>query len=214
MIRNLLIKVCGIKSPVNREALSASGIDLMGFIFYPRSKRYIGNLPEAEKKQLFATPVPRVGVFVNEKIPEVLHQAEKYALSYIQLHGDEDPAYCREVRKAGFHVIKSFGISSSFSFASTSYFTEVSDYFLFDTKAASYGGTGKKFNWTLLDQYTGEKPFLLSGGIQPEDANLLREIRHPKLAGFDLNSGFEDHPGWKNIHKINAFIHTLKRETL
>ncbi len=210
MTSNRLIKVCGIKYPENREALTASGIDLMGFIFYPRSKRYVGNLPEGEKIRLFASPVPGVGVFVNEKIQDVLLPAKKYGLAYIQLHGNESPAYCREVRDAGFRVIKSFGISEAFDFAATADYTEAADYFLFDTKAPSYGGTGRKFNWSLLDRYQGEKSFLLSGGIQPEDAVVLREFRHPKLAGFDLNSGFEDKPGLKNLRTINAFIHMIK----
>lgn len=210
MIHNRLIKVCGIKYPENQEALSASGIDLMGFIFYPGSKRYVGNLPEEEKTRLFAIPVPGVGVFVNEKIPEVLHLAEKYGFAFIQLHGNESPAYCREIKKAGFRVIKSFGISEAFDYATTAGYTKTADYFLFDTKAPSYGGTGRKFNWSLLERYTGEKPFILSGGIHPEDAEVLRNLRHLQLAGFDLNSRFEDKPGLKNISKVNQFIHQIK----
>jgi len=210
MKQKLIIKVCGIKFPENQEAILELSIEMLGFIFYPNSKRYVGNLPKETLIQLFQTNISKVGVFVNEDIQNLLELAKKYQLSFIQLHGKETPEICQRVKNSGFKVIKAFGVDEDFNFKLTEAYSGVVDYFIFDTKARTYGGTGKKFNWKQLEKYNGKTPFLLSGGIKPEDADSIKKIQHPKLVGLDLNSGFEDQPGLKNIQQLKKFIDEIK----
>ncbi|MBN1822150.1 MAG: phosphoribosylanthranilate isomerase [Prolixibacteraceae bacterium] len=199
-----------MKFPENRKAVSELGIDLMGFILYPKSKRFVGDLTETEKTRLFQTTIPKVGVFVNEDHELIVISGKQYELDYIQLHGTETVEFCCKIKQEGFKVIKAFGVDESFDFQITDLYSEVTDFLLFDTKTLSHGGSGKKFNWEKLAEYNGEIPFLLSGGIKPDDAETIRLISHPKLAGVDLNSGFEDQPGLKNISLLQSFIEKLK----
>jgi len=143
---------------------------------------------------------------LNRRVPD----SYKHQLNHIQLHGSESPEYCQKVKDAGFRVIKVFGIGDDFNFERTKPYTGIADYFLFDTKAVSYGGTGRKFNWALLEKYKGSTPFFLSGGIKPEDAEQINKINHPLLYGIDLNSGFEEKPGLKNTELLRQFINEIK----
>lgn len=207
------IKVCGMKYPDNIEHLSLIPIDYMGFIFYPKSLRYIDKiLPETILSQ--TKDILKVGVFVNEKIESLFNRIEKYKLDVIQLHGSEHPKYCSDLIKS-FHnikIIKAFNVSSPNDLHSTKEYNSVCDFFLFDTKSTQYGGSGKKFDWSLMDFYTGELPFFLSGGISIEDVDKIKEIKHPKLYGLDLNSKFELEPGRKNIELIKKFIEEINYE--
>lgn len=207
------IKVCGMKYPDNIEHLSLIPIDYMGFIFYPKSLRYIDKiLPETILSQ--TKDILRVGVFVNEKIESLFNRIEKYKLDVIQLHGLEHPKYCSDLIKSfpNIKIIKAFNVSSPNDLHSTKEYNSVCDFFLFDTKSTQYGGSGKKFDWSLMDFYTGELPFFLSGGISMEDVGKIKEIKHPKLYGLDLNSKFELEPGRKNIELIKKFIEEINYE--
>lgn len=207
------IKVCGMKYPDNIEHLSLIPIDYMGFIFYPKSLRYIDKiLPETILSQ--TKDILRVGVFVNEKIELIFSRIEKYKLDVIQLHGSEHPKYCSDLLRSfpNIKIIKAFSISSPNDLHSTKEYNSVCDFFLFDTKSTQYGGSGKKFDWSLMDFYTGELPFFLSGGISMEDVGKIKEIKHPKLYGLDLNSKFELEPGRKNIELIKEFIEEINYE--
>ncbi len=209
MKQNLKIKVCGIKSASNREALEKLQVDFIGFIFYPKSKRFVGDVNETG---LFNTSKIKVAVFVDENLFEVLGLAKNFGFKYIQLHGKENPETCRILRKQGLKVIKAFNLEENFDFSSLDAWKKNVDYFLFDTKSTLHGGSGKKFNWEILKKYSGENHFFLSGGIKPDDVELIRQLNHPKLFGIDLNSGFEDEPGIKNIEKLKKFIMQLKAE--
>jgi phosphoribosylanthranilate isomerase len=209
MNNRLKIKVCGMKYPENREAVEALGIDLLGFIFYPLSKRYVGELDEVVKMRLLATEKEKVGVFVNEKILEIKKISKKYSLDYIQLHGDERPEYCQKLQSLGIKIIKAFRVDEDFDFTITVPFSGIADFLLFDTKSDLFGGTGKKFDWQVLNNYKGEASFFLSGGIKPEDAETIKMLKHPKLYGVDLNSGFEEKPGFKNIDLLKHFINEI-----
>ena len=149
--------------------------------------------------------IKRVGVFVNEKPEVILSQAKKYSLDMIQLHGDEDSIFAEQLAEK-IKVIKAFRVEEDFNFSETKPYEKSCSFFLFDTKGKLYGGTGKKFNWDQLQKYTGHTPFLLSGGITPEDAGNIRNFSHPDFAGIDLNSGFETAPGVKDIQKIKNFL--------
>lgn len=208
MGKRLKIKVCGIKSTSNRKQVEALDIDLLGYIFYPLSKRFIGERPESG---LFQTSKPAVGVFVNENAFEILGLAKNFGFSYIQLHGKENPKTCSLLKKQGLKIIKSFPIDENFDFSPTQPFEEACDFFLFDTKTKFHGGSGQKFDWSILKRYKGEIPFLLSGGLAPGDAPAIKKLDHPSLAGVDLNSGFEDAPGQKNIEKLQQFITALNK---
>jgi phosphoribosylanthranilate isomerase len=129
---------------------------------------------------------------VDENIFEIMGLAKNLGFSYIQLHGKENPKTCRILKKQGLKVIKAFNLNEDFDFSVLEAYERSADYFLFDTKSSLPGGSGKKFNWEILDKYTSKKPFFLSGGIRPEDVERIRQLKHPGLYGIDLNSGFEE----------------------
>lgn len=197
-----------MKFTQNREQVEALGVDLLGYIFYGPSKRFVGDSPDAG---LFQSEKPKVGVFVNENAFEILGLAKNLDFDYVQLHGKENPKTCAMLKKQGLHVLKAFPMDEGFNFASTAAYEQKVDYFLFDTKTKQHGGSGRKFNWQLLEKYTGDTPFFLSGGIGPSDVAEIKKINHPMLAGVDLNSGFEDKPGLKNIENLKKFITDLKK---
>jgi len=207
MTRELRIKVCGMKFTQNRQEVEKLDIDFMGYIFYAPSKRFVGVNPEPG---LFNSEKPKVGVFVDENAFEILGLAKNLGFEYVQLHGNENPKTCQMLKNQGLKIIKAFNVDEKFNFKTTQQYEKVSQFFLFDTKTKLHGGSGEKFNWAILDNYTGHTPFFLSGGIGPDDAKTIKEINHPKLTGVDLNSGFELEPGIKNIEKLRKFIVEIK----
>ena len=206
---SFLVKVCGMRDAENICEVEALGIDLMGFIFWPKSSRYV-----SERPAYLPTNCKRVGVFVDEDIETVKRIADDYALDYIQLHGHELADYCAQLR--GFKLIKAFNIATTEDFKQTEPYTGIVDYFLFDTKGKSVGGNGEKFDWSVLSAYDGNTPFLLSGGIGPNDAEVLTSHFSPltskKCVGIDLNSRFEIAPGLKDINKLKDFLNALNNE--
>lgn len=207
------IKVCGMKNPENIQALAQLPIDYMGLIFYPKSPRYILDL-EASLLDALPKAISRVGVFVNEGIESLLMQIDKYKLSVVQLHGSESLEYCLNIKDTypKLIIIKAFNVSESSDFIKMAQHTDVCDYFLFDTKTSQHGGSGLKFDWNILNEYKGNTPFFLSGGISPEDVEAIKKVSHPKLYALDLNSRFELEPGLKNITLLEQFINQLKNE--
>lgn len=204
----MLIKVCGMREAENIRQVETLGIDWMGFIFYPRSPRFVGEtFIEATSEQ----PVRRVGVFVNASPEEMIETARKYKLDYLQLHGNESADDCYALQKRGFALIKAFSIASEKDLEKTADYEGRVDYFLFDTKCEGYGGSGKQFDWSVLAAYKGSTPFLLSGGLRPESLEALRHFHHPRLAGIDLNSGFETAPGMKDVAKLKGFVEEVKK---
>ena len=199
------IKVCGMTHKEQIEILDQeSSIDLIGFIFFENSPRYYNTKPTSvfNKK--------KVGVFVNESEEFINKTAENHQLEFIQLHGSERPETCERLRK-NFKVLKAVGIHSKADFLELTGYENSVDYFLFDTKTIKHGGSGEKFNWDLLNEYSLNTPFFLSGGISIEDVQIIKDLKHPKIYGVDINSKFEMAPGIKNIEKINAFIKHLKQ---
>lgn len=209
----MLIKVCGMREAENIRQVEALGIDWMGFIFYPRSPRFVGEvLGEVPiVGAVCESPVRKVGVFVNASPEEMMEAAQKYKLDYLQLHGNESPDDCYALQKRGFALIKAFSIASEEDLEKTKEYEGRVDYFLFDTKCEGYGGSGKQFDWSVLAAYKGSTPFLLSGGIRPESLEALRHFHHPRLAGLDLNSGFETAPGMKDVAKLKGFVEEVKK---
>jgi len=179
--------------------------DLMGFIFYEKSKRFF-NQPEINLNN----KVKRVGVFVNENIQEIKNKIKKYKLDYVQLHGEENVNFCHSL-KPFVKIIKVFKIDYNFNFKKTEEFEEVCDYFLFDTKSQLHGGSGKKFDWDLLKNYNCKKDFFLSGGIDIGDIEEIKKIVNSyPIAGIDVNSKFELDNLEKDKKKINLLIKKLR----
>lgn len=209
----MLIKVCGMRDAENIRQVEALGIDWMGFIFYPRSPRFVGETLAGAPivGAVHESPVRKVGVFVNASPEEIMEAAQKYKLDYLQLHGNESPDDCYALQKRGFALIKAFSIASEEDLEKTKEYEGRVDYFLFDTKCEGYGGSGKQFDWSVLAAYKGSTPFLLSGGIRPDSLEALRHFHHPRLAGLDLNSGFETAPGMKDVAKLKGFVEEVKK---
>lgn len=209
----MLIKVCGMREPDNIRRVAEAGADWMGFIFYARSPRFAGNLSpdEISKERAVRKPPVRVGVFVDATPEYMMEIGNKYALGYLQLHGNESPDTCYALQKRGYAVIKAFSIADEEDLKLTADYEGRADYFLFDTKCNGYGGSGKQFDWSVLTAYKGQTPFLLSGGINLDSVEAIRNFHHPKLAGLDLNSGFETAPGMKDAEKLKTFIDKIKK---
>ena len=206
---SFLVKVCGMRDAENIREVEALGIDLMGFIFWPKSSRYV-----SERPAYLPTKCKRVGVFVDEDIETLKRIADDYALDFIQLHGHESADYCAQLK--GLKLIKAISVSGQDDIATYKTYEGHVDYFLFDTKCPSVGGSGQQFDWTVLSAYDGNTPFLLSGGIGPDDAEVLTSHFSPltskKCAGIDLNSRFEIAPGLKDINKLKDFLNALNNE--
>ncbi|RMF26948.1 MAG: phosphoribosylanthranilate isomerase [Bacteroidetes bacterium] len=207
------VKVCGLKEPPNLVEVSRLGVDFLGFIFYPPSPRcmVLERLPETTRQALEPLPVERVGVFVNARIPEVLEKIAPFQLNCVQLHGEESPEYCAELKRVWppLKIIKAFRIDASFDFSLTKPYETHCTLFLFDTRSKAYGGSGRTFDWALLENYRGQTPFLLSGGLGPENLEALKNFHHPRLAGYDLNSRFETEPGIKDVPRLERFLKEL-----
>ena len=193
----------------NIREVEALGIDMMGFIFWPKSSRYVSGRPDYLPKH-----IKRVGVFVNEDPEQIKQLAADYRLDYIQLHGQESPEQISHLSPLTSHlsIIKAFNIATAEDLLQTQPYECLADLFLFDTKGKSVGGNGEKFDWDVLDAYHGSTPFLLSGGIGPDDAERVNAFHHPKCIGIDLNSRFELSPGLKDVNKLKEFLKKIQKE--
>jgi phosphoribosylanthranilate isomerase len=203
----LQLKVCGMRDAANIAEIAATNPQWMGFIFYPQSKRYVGT--DFDKNALATIPanIHKVGVFVNETIDGVIEKVHHYNLQTVQLHGDEDIYYTKELRgklNAETQLIKAFGINELFNFNTIAPFTSICDYFLFDTKVKGYGGSSEHFDWCLLEKYQHTIPYFLSGGIGPADIAAIIKIKHQgqPIFAIDVNSKVELEPGIKDVLKV------------
>jgi phosphoribosylanthranilate isomerase len=206
----MIVKVCGMRDADNVRAVEQLPIDWMGFIFYPGSKRYV------EAMDYLPERCRRVGVFVNASQGEILDAVERYGLKGIQLHGSESPDFCRELRRAlwpdpGMILLKAFNIGSEADIEATRHYEGLCDYYLFDTPGPTHGGTGRSFDWSLLEAYTGNTPFLLSGGLGPDSIAKLHHLRHPRWCGVDLNSKFETAPALKDVAVLQEFLGEFRK---
>ena len=204
------IKVCGMKHPDNIVGVTALAVDYIGFIFYEKSKRFVGDANKDYIKGLQG--VIKVGVFVNANLTEVYRKIEEFELDAVQLHGDESPQFCAELKQcAPVTVIKAFGIDPHFDWSVLEAYVGAVDFFLFDTKSSSYGGTGMRFDWSLLQQYKLECPYFLSGGLDADSVQDALQANDPRLYALDLNSKFEVEPGLKDVDLLARSINSIKK---
>lgn len=205
------IKICGFREKNNLNAIEVLKPDFIGFIFYDLSKRFVGF--ENEVLSFQSNEINKVAVFVNQPIELVLQIASKFHFKYIQLHGNESPNYCKTLKEKGFIIIKAFGVDQHFLFSAIEKYDQLVDYYLFDTKTASFGGSGKVFEWKILEQYPSKKPFFLSGGIGLDNLEDILAFKNDFLFGIDVNSKMEVNPGVKNIEKCKQLIETIRTAT-
>lgn len=202
------IKVCGLRDAENIGLVAALKPDYMGFIFYKNSPRFV-NEPKGAILKGIPAGIGKTAVFVNETAENIDKLLSEYGFDFVQLHGEESPRFC-ELLKPKVKVIKAFGINPGFDFEQLKDYVNKVDYFLFDTKTDIYGGSGKTFNWSALNEYKLDVPFFLSGGISKDNISEIENIRHPMLYGVDLNSKFESSPGIKNIEQLENAFKTIK----
>ena len=222
----------------NIRAVAELKVDLMGFVFYPKSPRYVqmissqaGIIPdyseerlqkmkkkeEEEPKNAELPPPRKVGVFVDDMPQNIVTRVYNYDLDYVQLHGNELPLMLDNLRRTldpdihpGIKIIKAISVKTKDDVRRWLDYRETADMFLFDTQCEVYGGSGERFDWSVLESYDGDIPFLLSGGIGPDDAERVLAFHHPMCVGIDLNSRFETEPGVKDVARLKAFIDILR----
>jgi phosphoribosylanthranilate isomerase len=212
---DLKLKICGMRDLQNIRQVSSLHPNYLGLIFYEASPRYV----DEEEIGELDLEIKRTGVFVNASKSLILNKVEKFGLTAIQLHGEESPEFCRDLKKhfsasgKSLQLIKVFGIKDQFNFNTLIPYEQDVDFFLFDTKGKKKGGTGIRFNWEVLKMYPSTVPFFLSGGIGPEEANEIKKLyRHFQennkediFYGIDVNSKFESAPGLKDAAKLKIF---------
>ncbi|MDY8134191.1 phosphoribosylanthranilate isomerase [Aquimarina sp. 2201CG5-10] len=207
------LKVCGMKYQDNIEAVSALSPDYLGFIFYEKSSRnfesHIPSIPSTIKK---------VGVFVDASLEFISEKVKQYNFRAIQLHGNESADFCKKLKELypsdpnsgddnQIEIWKVFSVKEEFDFDKLKPYEGIVDYFLFDTKGKEKGGNGYTFDWSLLNNYSSNTPFILSGGIGLDEIDKLKDIFETDLPiyAIDVNSKFEIKPGLKNITEIEKF---------
>lgn len=207
----------------NIRDISALGVDMIGLIFYPPSPRYVqqfssgaGIIPDYAP-DMGKTPL-RVGVFVDDMPQNIVTRVYNYKLDYIQLHGNEPRETLENLRaiidpdiNPNIKIIKAISVSSAEDIKKYKEYVGAADLFLFDTKCKTVGGSGEQFDWQVLQAYDGDVPFLLSGGIGPDDAERIKNFHHPKCIGIDLNSKFEIEPALKDVEKLKQFLVKVKK---
>lgn len=203
------IKICGMKHPENILEIAALQPDYLGFIFYAKSPRYVENeIPTLDQS------IQKVGVFVNATLEEIMEKVTTHVLNLVQLHGEESPEFCSSLQQKKLKVIKSFNIDKPFNFNILNKYFNSCDHFLFDTKGTNYGGNGTTFDWRILEKYSLDKPYLLSGGIGPDNITDLKDFFQKDYAkqciAIDSNSQFEIEPGLKNPETIKTFMQNFK----
>lgn len=209
----MLVKVCGMREPENIEKVAQLGVDMMGFIFYPKSPRFAS---QSVARTAADKNICRVGVFVNESVELISDKILQFDLDAVQLHGNESRELCEQLHEQNglLKVIKAISVSTAGDIQKYKEYVGAVDYFLFDTKCKTVGGSGQQFDWQVLENYDGDVPFILSGGIGPEDVERIRNFHHPKCIGIDLNSKFEMEPGLKDVEMLKTFLENIENKEI
>lgn len=211
---NQKIKVCGLTQLNQIQQLIILNINFLGFIFYPKSPRFVLNhltldqIAEIQHQQ-------KVGVFVNENVENILEITDKAQLNFIQLHGDETNTFISQLReklnaKIGIIKVIRIGIQTVEELQKAiNQQSSLIKYLLFDTDSTAFGGTGKSFDWNILNKLNIPIPYFLSGGVSEENIQKIENLSQNPFA-FDINSKFETNPGYKDLEKIKEFLKTVE----
>lgn len=196
-----------MRNPENIGHVAQLLPDYLGFIFFEKSPRFVGN--DFTMPATVHQSIKKVGVFVNEHNDTMLAQVVRLKLDYLQLHGSESVQQCYQLKKSGVKIIKVFSVHDTFNFEITKPYKELADYFLFDTQGKYHGGNAQKFNWAILNRYDQDIPFFLSGGISPDNVQEVYPFHALNIHALDINSGVESAPGLKNVSKIELIKNSL-----
>lgn len=198
----------------NIRDVEALGVDIIGFIFWPGSKRYVDTKPD-----YLPIEAERAGVFVNASPDEIVQKVKEYGLHYVQLHGDEDLSYVTNLQKlletsvpVMPRIVRAIRVESRSKVLKAMMWDGFVDGLLFEAPTTGYGGSGVSFDWSLLSSYRGNTPFFITGGIGPQSLEALLEFEHPQWIGVDLNSRFESSPAFKDIALLEPFVEELKKK--
>lgn len=203
------VKICGLTNLEDARFAAGALADYLGFIFYPKSPRYIEPSRAGAIVNWIEGP-ETVGVFVNQPLDDVNLIARQTGIDIVQLHGTESPEYCQLV---DLPVIKVFHVHPDSTLEmimqQTKRYADDVDYLLFDTGSEKlWGGTGKTFRWSILDQLFAERPFFLSGGLH--SGNIREACRQVRPFAADISSGVEKTPGIKDFDKIEDLFDELR----
>ncbi|KRH97067.1 MULTISPECIES: phosphoribosylanthranilate isomerase [Cylindrospermopsis] len=197
------IKICGITQPQQSLAITQLGATALGFICVPSSPRYVS----IEQINLATSHIPdhidKIGVFANSTIFEITKVVSSSSLTGVQLHGDETPLFCEELRQVlpNIELIKAFRVRSWEQLETTLNYTSGVDTFLLDAyHPQQLGGTGKTLDWQVLQSFRPALPWFLAGGLTPD--NVLTALTQIHPDGIDLSSGVERSPGDKDLDKV------------
>ena len=205
-MNRLFVKICGITRLVDALTAYRYGADMLGFIFYKKSKRYITPRNAGHILEVIPPTISRVGVFVNEDIEKIIRISQNLHLDFVQLSGDESKSDLRRIKNSGFKVIKTFHIATGFNV--NSMINHPADVIHLDTADKKlYGGIGKSFDWNIKIPKLNN--LMLAGGL--DENNVLKGVNtfHPLIV--DLNSGVETKPGYKSKTKLERIFLTLNR---
>lgn len=240
-MRDIFIKVCGMRDVENIRSVVALGVDMIGFVFWKDSPRCVNMVPSnsgirpdsvaedfvnmtesitpdtADGGKSVAGGLKKVGVFVDEMPQNIVTRVYNFGLDYVQLHGSESAVMIDNLRRTlepdirpNVKIIKAISVETVADIDKWHEYEGVADMLLFDTKCTCAGGSGRQFDWNILQAYDGDIPFILSGGIGPDDVQRVKEFEHPMLAGIDLNSRFETEPAVKDVEALRAFVTALR----
>jgi len=203
------VKFCGITRLEDAREAARLGAWAVGLIHYDASPRRVDAAVAAEIGAELRRRIEVVGVFVNPPLDQVVRAAEDESLTMLQLHGDEGPAFCQEAaRRTGLKIMKAFRVRSSADIQAAEAFR--TDLHLFDAhRPDTPGGTGESFDWELLGGRRSEIPFVLSGGLDPE--NVAGAVAGIRPYAVDLASGVESEPGVKDHDLMAAFLENAQR---
>ena len=225
-MKNIMIKVCGMRDVENIRAVAALGVDMIGFVFWKDSPRYVsmmsseaGIMPDyaGDNVRSVGSGIKKVGVFVDDMPQNIVTRVYNYGLDYVQLHGSESSVMIENLRRTldpdirkGVRIIKAISVETAEDVGKWREYDGVADMLLFDTKCTCVGGSGNRFDWSVLQSYDGGIPFMLGGGIGPDDIRRVKDFEHPMFAGIDLNSRFETEPGMKDVEALREFIGEIR----
>lgn len=226
----MIIKVCGMREPDNIRAVAALGVDMIGLVFSRKNPRYVSSIPSNagllpdyscfdDGMTANSNAVARVGVFGSDMPQNIITAAYNYKLDYIQLYGKDDEIMIDNLRSTlcdeicpGIKFIKAVGIYNVEDFKQCDKYKGVADMFLFYGKDNVSGRSDVRFDWTLLDSYDGNIPFMISGGIGPDDAEAVLAIKHPMMIGVNLTKEFESSVAVKDVDSLKKFVSVIRNK--